>query len=92
MRFPEPVLDELARLAAPIHPTDHDEFIRDAISCLQQEPEPGLGTVNKIVRELLATHLYRIDVAAGVGRPRVGPHHGYPARGRHGKKPTDDAT
>jgi hypothetical protein len=62
---------------------------------LSQEPDPGLGSVNRIARGLLATNLYSRDVVTGVGRPMMGAHSGYDhagRRGRHVKKPpADDA-
>jgi hypothetical protein len=81
-------------LAAPLHPADRNAFINSAVMMLSQEPTVGRGSVHRVVRDLLATGLYRVDVVAGAGRPRAGAHHGYDhagRRGRHGKKPTDDA-
>jgi hypothetical protein len=98
MRLPEydDILDRVAYAAAPLHPDDRDTFIRDALACLQLEPEPGPGTVNRIVRELLATQLYQRATIVSPGRPKAGPHHGYDHKGRRGRggkpvKDTDDA-
>jgi hypothetical protein len=89
-KLPEPVLDEIARLVAPLHPDSRDEFIRDAIAYLQLEPEPGLETANKIVRELLATGLYRRTAGLLMGDARAGPPRRI-RRGKHGMPPADDA-
>jgi hypothetical protein len=87
--LPGVVLDRLAELAGPLHPTD----ISAAIALLKQEPDPGLGTVDRVARSLLALGTYRRDVVAGAGRPRAGAHAGTDhagRRGRHGKLPPAD--
>jgi hypothetical protein len=90
--IPDDALEQLARLAAPLHPADRDPLIHAVIALLKQEPGPG--SVNRIVRGLLALGTYRRDVVTGAGRPKLGSHSGYDQRGRrgkHGKRRDDDA-
>jgi hypothetical protein len=94
--LPTEVLDQVARAAAPLHPDDRDAFIFACVNLLKSEKIVGPGTINRIIRELLALGTYRVDVVTGAGRPRAGPHHGYDhsgRRGRHGKpaKSTNNA-
>ena len=70
----ENCLDQIAQAAAPLSPLDREAFIDAAIRLLKQEPIFGPGTVNRIVRELLGTGVYRRDAITGVGRPMRGPH------------------
>jgi hypothetical protein len=89
----ENCLDQIAQAAAPLSPLDREAFIDAAIRLLKQEPIFGPGTVNRIVRELLGTGVYRRDAITGVGRPMRGPHDPYDRkgrRGRHGKPPPAD--
>jgi hypothetical protein len=90
----ESCLDAIAQAAAPLWPPDREAFINAAIRLLKQEAVFGPGTVNRIVRELLATGVYRRDAITGVGRPLHEPQHLYARkgrRGRHGKPPAGDA-
>jgi hypothetical protein len=75
------VLDQIARAAAPLMLGDRDPFIRTCITLLKQALDPGPGTVNRIIRGVLALGTYRRATF-----PHVGP------RGRHGKpSPADGA-
>jgi hypothetical protein len=93
VHLPGDVLNRLAELAAPLCPLDRVAFISAGVHMLQQEADPGPGTVDRIARSLLAQGVYRRDVVTGVGRPLRGSHHGYDRkgrRGRHGKPPPAD--
>jgi hypothetical protein len=55
--------DELAtvmRAIAPIHRFDRPKILECVARRLRQEPMVGPGTLNKIIRELMATRQYRL--------------------------------
>jgi hypothetical protein len=61
--------------AAPLHVLDRSAFLLNVAARLRRESIVGPGTVNHIIRELLASKNYRYDgaLAVGAGAPK---HHG----------------
>jgi hypothetical protein len=66
--------------AAPLHQMDRSAFLVAVAERLGFESTVGPGTVNRIIRELLATRVYRLaeELAVGTGPSarHVGPHRG----------------
>jgi hypothetical protein len=60
-------LDALMNYARPLHQLDRDAFISSFASRLRSEPVIGIGTVNRIARELLASGDYRRQDTLAVG-------------------------
>ena len=72
------------RAAAPLHQIDRSAFLVAVAERLGFESTVGPGTVNRIIRELLATRVYRLaeGVAVGTGPSarHLGAHHEYTPR------------
>jgi hypothetical protein len=60
-------LSAVMAAAAPLHPYDRSAFLASLAARLRHEPEVGPGTVNRVIRELLATKQYRRQDALAVG-------------------------
>jgi hypothetical protein len=60
-------LDAVMQAAAPLHPLDRPAFLSSITRGLRYEPEVGPGTINRVIRELLATKQYRLETALAVG-------------------------
>jgi hypothetical protein len=50
-----------------LHPLDRSAFLEGIAARLRREPELGPGTVNRVIRELLATKDYRLAEAMAIG-------------------------
>ena len=74
--------DAVMRAAAPLHQMNRSAFLVAVAERLGCESTVGPGTVNRIIRELLATRVYRLaeELAVGTGPSarHVGPHRGSP--------------
>jgi hypothetical protein len=60
-------LSAVMAAAAPLQVLDRTAFLSSIAHRLRQEPEMGPGTVNRVIRELLATKQYRLETALAVG-------------------------
>ena len=73
-------LDAVMRAAAPLHQMNRSAFLVAIAERLGFESTVGPGTVNRVIRELLATRVYRLaeELAVGTGPStrHVGPHRG----------------
>jgi hypothetical protein len=69
MHLPPETLDELAKYAAPLAPSDRDRFINAAVQRLTALGAAGAGPVNRVVRDLITSGDY---VRAAVGGPAPG--------------------
>lgn len=72
------------RAAAPLHQMNRSAFLVAVAERLGFESTVGPDTVNRIIREHLATRVYRLaeELAVGTGPSarHVGPHRGYRPR------------
>jgi hypothetical protein len=59
-------LSAIMAAATLLHPIDRSAFLSSVAHRLRAEPEVGPGTVNHVVRELLATKQYRYEDALAV--------------------------
>jgi hypothetical protein len=78
-------LDAVMRAAAPLHQIDRSAFLVAVAERLGFESTVGPGTVNRIIRELKATRVYRLAKELAVGRGPSARHVG-PHRGSHAPK------
>jgi hypothetical protein len=60
-------LDAVMQAAAPLHPIDRGAFLSSVAQRLRLEPVLGPGTMNRVIRELLASKNYRLADAMAVG-------------------------
>jgi hypothetical protein len=56
-------LSAVMTAAEPLHPMDRSAFLSSVAHRLRLEPEIGPGTMNRVIRELLATKDYRLATA-----------------------------
>ena len=73
--------DAVMRAAAPLHQMNRSAFLVAIAERLGFESAVGPDTVNRIIRELLATRVYRLAeehaVGTGPSARHAGAHHGY---------------
>jgi hypothetical protein len=60
-------LDAVMQAAAPLHPFDRSAFLSSVARRLKAEPVTGPGTVNRVIREALATKQFQLADAMAVG-------------------------
>ena len=73
------------RAAAPLHQIDRSALLVAVAERLGFESTVGPGTVNRIIRELKATRVYRLAKELAVGRGPSARHFG-PHPGSHASK------
>jgi hypothetical protein len=50
-----------------LHPADRSAFLHAVAASPRFEPDPGDGTINRVIRELLAGGSYRRSEAVAIG-------------------------
>jgi hypothetical protein len=60
-------LSAVMRAAGPLHPADRSAFLHAVAASLRFEPDPGDGTVDRVIRWLLSSGSYRRNAAVAIG-------------------------